>query len=290
VPVRFYTFEQDGVTGLAAEIGAGQVRGLPATDPAFPGPLTELLRGGGALTRAHRQLRGAPAIDLDAVTLLPPVPRPGKVICAGLNYAAHTAESRYQQPDFPTLFVRAASSLTGHGQPIVKPGSSNKLDYEGELAAVIGLPGRHISRDDAHAHIAGYSVFNDGTVRDYAAKTTQWTPGKNFDDTGAFGPCFVTADALPDGAAGLRIRTVLNGSVVQDASTADMIWDVADLVVIISSVMTLEAGDVLVTGTPSGVGASRKPPSFMQHGDVCEVEIEGIGRLRNPIVAEAACR
>jgi len=215
------------------------------------------------------------------------VRRPGKIVCVGLNYAAHSRESGHEPPAYPTLFARFASSLVGHETPLVRPRVSSELDYEGELAVVIGRGGRHIPRQAALDHVAGYSLFNDASVRDYQRKTPQWTVGKNFDGTGAFGPCLVTPDELPPGCKGLRLQTRLNGRVMQEASTADMLFDVESLIAAISEVMTLEPGDVLVTGTPEGVGHARKPPVFMAPGDVCEVEVEGLGVLRNTVAAEA---
>ena len=191
-------------------------------------------------------------------------------------------------PDYPTLFARFPSSLIAHDKPIVRPRVSDKLDYEGELVAVIGKGGRYIPRAAALSHVCGYSIFNDGSIRDFQLRTPQWTVGKNFDNTGPFGPIFVSADELPPGAHGLKIETRLNGRVMQSATTADLIFDVATLVALISEAMTLEPGDLIITGTPAGVGAARKPPVFMKAGDICEVEIEGIGILRNPIADEAA--
>jgi acylpyruvate hydrolase len=191
-------------------------------------------------------------------------------------------------PDYPTLFARFSSSLIAHGEPIVRPRISDNLDYEGELLAVIGKGGRCIPRAAALSHVCGYSIFNDGSIRDFQLRTPQWTVGKNFDNTGPFGPVFVSADELPPGAHGLKIETRLNGRMMQSATTADLIFDVATLVALISEAMTLEPGDLIITGTPAGVGAARKPPVFMRAGDVCEVEIEGIGILRNPIADEAA--
>jgi 2-keto-4-pentenoate hydratase/2-oxohepta-3-ene-1,7-dioic acid hydratase in catechol pathway len=175
-----------------------------------------------------------------------------------------------------------------HGASLIKPDASDRFDFEGEMVAVIGKPGRAISEADALDHVAGYSIFNDGSIRDFQLRTPQWTIGKNFDGTGGFGPYFVTADELPAGGGGLHIETRLNGQVMQSASTGDLIFDVRRLVSLISIGMTLEAGDIIVTSTPSGVGAARKPPVFMKPGDVCEVEIERIGTLRNPVVAQAA--
>jgi acylpyruvate hydrolase len=227
------------------------------------------------------------AVDAAAVETLQPLRQLGKIICVGLNYRDHAGESGMRVPDYPTLFARFASSLIAHDAPIIRPKESDRLDYEGELVAVIGKNGRRIGKADALDHVAGYSIFNDGSIRDFQLRTPQWTMGKNFDGTGAFGPVFVTADELPPGARGLKIETRLNGQVMQSASTDDLIFDVATLVSLISTGITLETGDIIVTGTPSGVGAARKPPLFMKAGDVCEVAIEKIGTLRNTIVDES---
>jgi 2-keto-4-pentenoate hydratase/2-oxohepta-3-ene-1,7-dioic acid hydratase in catechol pathway len=207
------------------------------------------------------------------------------VICLGLNYADHAAEGGFEVPEFPTIFARFASNLIGHGASILKPTTSDALDYEGEMVAVIGKRGRNIAKADALSHVMGYSVFNDGSIRDYQLKTSQWTAGKNFDNTGAFGPWLVTADEVPAGGAGLNIETRLNGQVMQSANTDQMVFDVENTVVLLSTFLTLEAGDVLVMGTPSGIGLARKPPVFMKPGDTVEVEIEKIGLLRNPVGA-----
>jgi acylpyruvate hydrolase len=285
--MRFIMFRSANTEGLAAFTGEHDAFGLLEHDPHYPGDLLSLLsQGSGAIRNAYDRLLSGPRIDLREVQLLPPIRRPGKIICVGLNYRDHAAESGFEISGYPTLFARFSSSLIGHKAPFVRPIASGQLDYEGELVAVIGKRGRHVSREGALAHIAGYSIFNDASVRDYQFKTTQWTMGKNFDATGAFGPVFVTADELPPGAKGLRLETRLNGAVVQSASTGDMIFDVPSLVSIISEAMTLEPGDIIVTGTPSGVGVARDPKLFMKPGDVCEVEIEGIGTLTNHIVAE----
>ena len=280
--MRFARVELSGVAGLAVST-AGQVkvvRGAPDLD-------TLVLHGRAALKSACDDVAAHGEVVPEAsLTFLPPLMRSSKIVCLGLNYADHAAEGGFEPPPFPTLFARFTSSLIGHGAPIVLPRVSSKLDYEGELVAVIGVGGRDIAAADALDHVVGYSIFNDGSIRDYQVKTPQWTAGKNFDDTGAFGPWFVTSDELPQGAAGLRLQTRLNGQVVQDASTTDMIFGVAQTVSLLSSFMTLTAGDVLVMGTPAGVGFARKPPLFMKDGDVVEVEIEQLGILRNPIVAQ----
>lgn len=286
--MRFVRFKIDSTEGLAV-LTAGGARGLLSTQSGYPGNLDSLItKGADALRAAGEALASAPHIDLSKAAYLPPFGAPEKVICVGLNYRDHSAESGFKQPDYPTLFTRFNSSLIGHGAPIVKPRVSDSLDYEGELVAVIGTGGRHIAKDKALDHIAGYSIFNDASVRDYQFKSPQWTVGKNFDDTGAFGPSFVTADELPAGAKGLKLTTRLNGTVMQQTTTDDMVFDIATLVATISEAITLKAGDVIVTGTPSGVGQSRKPPVWMKAGDLVEVEIEKIGVLSNRVAAERA--
>ena len=224
------------------------------------------------------------------VTLLPPLTSPGKIICVGLNYADHTKESPYDQPSYPTLFPRFNTSLIAHDAPMIRPLVSDSLDFEGEMAVVLKSGGRHISLAKALDCVAGYSVFNDGSVREFQFKAPQWTVGKNFDGTGAFGPALVTADEVPAGGKGLKLKTRLNGKVVQSANTDDMLFDVASLIAIISEAITLEAGDVIVSGTPAGIGWAREPRLIMRDGDVCEVEIEGLGVLRNVVRDEAPQR
>ena len=265
----------------------GTATGLLDDHPDFPGTLDSMIRqGNDALAAAAERLAQGPVIDLASVKRLPPLPNPTKIICVGLNYADHSAESGYKLPDYPTLFARFPSSLIGHGAPILRPLASDQLDFEGELVAIIGKGGRAVSKEAATSHVIGYSVFNDASVRDFQHRTPQWTVGKNFDDTGAFGPDLVTADELPDGCRGLRIETRLNGQVVQSASTDDLVFDVATLVSVISEVCTLMPGDIIVTGTPAGVGAGRKPPLWMKPGDTCEVEIEKVGLLVNPVAQQ----
>ncbi len=262
---------------------------LSKAAPALPDTLLGLLSAPDAMLAAARAMAAGSrtaAVDPTSVTWLPTIPRPGKIICVGLNYRDHSAESGFQQPAYPTLFARFASSLVGHEAPIIRPLASEQLDYEGEVAAVVGRGGRHISHAQALDHVAGYTLFNDASIRDYQTKAPQWTVGKNFDGTGAFGPYFVSADELPPGLRGLELTTRLNGQVVQRASTDDLVFSVADLVATISEAITLEPGDVIVTGTPSGVGLARKPPLWMRAGDRVEVEVEGLGRLSNPVADE----
>jgi acylpyruvate hydrolase len=280
--MRIVHFETDGVAGIAADEGSGW-RGLTQSDAGFPGALPQLIARGADLFGAGRSLRQSPAIDLDVVRLLPPVPVPPKILCVGLNYDDHLEESGLKKPVYPEIFARFATSLIAHREPIRLPRESNALDYEAELAVVIGKPGRRIPRSLALDHVAGYSLFNDATIRDFQLRTPQWTMGKNFDGTGAFGPWLVTPDSVPPGAHGLRIQGRLNGQVMQDSRTDRLIFTVPALIEMISVAMTLERGDVIITGTPGGVGAARKPPVFMRPDDVFEVEIEGLGVLSNVV-------
>src|SRR3984957_8721182 len=260
--MRIIHFETAGVSGNAADEGSGW-HGLTQRDRGFPGTLPELIAQGADLLLIGRNLGQSPAIDLNAVRLLPPVPRPPKILCVGLNYGDHLEESGLKKPVYPEIFGRFATSLLAHGEPILQPPESSTLDYEAELAVVIGRRGRRIPPDKALDHVAGYSLFNDATIREFQLRTPQWTMGKNFDATGAFGPWLVTPDALPLGARSLRIQGRLNGRVMQDASTDQLIFSVSALIEMISVAMSLEPGDVIITGTPGGVGAARKPPVFM---------------------------
>jgi acylpyruvate hydrolase len=280
--MRLVSFERNGKATLGIREGE-QVRVIG--DETLE---SVLARGVDLVEFANQNVtqQRVPATD---VKLLPPLSRPPKIICVGLNFSDHTSESKYEQPDYPTLFFRVATSLIAHEQPMIRPRvtDSEGLDYEGEIAVVIGKGGRHIAQGDALSHVAGYSLFNDGSVREYQFKTPQWTVGKNFDGTGAFGPDLVTADELPLGVKGLRLETRLNGQIVQSASTDEMVFDVATLISVISEAITLEAGDVIVSGTPSGIGWARTPKLLMKAGDVCEVSVEKIGMLRNVIADEA---
>jgi 2-keto-4-pentenoate hydratase/2-oxohepta-3-ene-1,7-dioic acid hydratase in catechol pathway len=228
------------------------------------------------------QLAGA-SQSLHDTNFLPVIPVPGKVVCLGLNYAEHAREGGFAVPDYPALFLRVSSSLVGAGEPILRPRASEALDFEAELAVVIGRRGKHVRAADAFDYVAGYTAFNDASVRDYQRRTAQWTPGKNFDRTGALGPILVTPEELPPGAGGLHIECRLNGQVMQSSDTSNMIFGVARTIEILSEIMTLEPGDVIATGTPPGVGHARKPPVWMRDGDICEIEIERIGVLRNPV-------
>ncbi len=285
--MRFIAFETDqGRPALGVRLGDEVVDlaplGLPATLDALlaAGPEAVAYAARAATTRHVRR-------PLAGLKLLPPLAHPGKAIAVGLNYRDHAAEGKMAVPTHPVLFHRYPSSWVAHGQPLLRPRVSDQFDYEGELVVVMGRAGRYITKEHALDHVAGYSVFNDGSLRDFQLRTPQWMPGKNFDKSGGFGPEFVTADELPAGAAGLRLQTRLNGEVLQDANTRDMVFDVATLVAACSEPFALQPGDIIISGTPAGVGFARKPPVFMKPGDVCEVEIEGVGLLRNPVRAEA---
>ena len=227
--------------------------------------------------------RGQAATPLSQVQLLPCVPRPSKILCLGVNYHDHAAEGGNKVADYPTIFFRGPSSLQAHEGIIPIPAISSSLDYEAELALVIGRTARNVSEERALDHVFAYACFNDATFRDYQRKTTQWTVGKNFDSTGGFGPWLVPADELPAGCKGLHIESRLNGQVMQSASTTDMVFHVAPTIAMMSACMTLEPGDVIVMGTPAGVGYARKPPVWMREGDVIEIEVDRIGVLRNHV-------
>jgi 2-keto-4-pentenoate hydratase/2-oxohepta-3-ene-1,7-dioic acid hydratase in catechol pathway len=265
---------------------------LRAVDTGLPDGVGALVAGGQELiARASKAAEGATStarIDEAGVTYRPLIERPGKILCIGRNYAAHAREGGAEPLSYPDVFFRASTSLVPHGGALIRPRVSDKFDYEGELVFVIGRKARHVRREDAFAYIAGYSIFNEGSIRDYQRRATQWTMGKNFDGTGAFGPDLVTPDELPEGGDGLRLTAVLNGETMQDGNTRDFIFPVAEIVAILSECMTLEPGDVVLTGTPSGVGYARNPPVFMRPGDEVEVTIEKVGTLRNTVADEAA--
>jgi acylpyruvate hydrolase len=279
--MRFVSFERDGKAVLGVREGE-QVRIMGNET------LESLLARGVDLCEYAKSNASEETVATQDLKFLPPLQRPPKIICVGLNFAEHTSESKYEQPDYPTLFFRVHTSLIAHDQPMIRPRVTDcaGLDFEGEIAVVLGKGGRHITNENALSHVAGYALFNDGSVREYQFKTPQWTVGKNFDGTGAFGPDLVTSDELPAGAKGLLLETRLNGEVVQSANTDEMVFDVASLISIISEAITLEPGDVIVSGTPSGIGWARNPKLLMKAGDVCEVSVEKIGTLRNVIADE----
>jgi acylpyruvate hydrolase len=292
--MKIVAFEGQGGPYLGVVEGA-QVVDLQAVDPKVPGDLGEWLRKNDGDTKSLGELaKKAPASarkPLSSITYALPVAHPGKIICLGLNYLEHVKEGSQRDniPKFPTIFMRGLTSMVPHGQPIIRPQVSEQLDYEAELILVVGKRAKHLTAANATSCIAGYSCGNEGSVREYQRKTTQWAMGKNFDRTGGFGPWLVTADELPDAAKGLKIQSRLNGNVMQSDNTDNMMFPIVEMLVYITQGLTLEPGDVIFTGTPSGVGHARKPnPVWMKAGDTIEVEIERVGTLRNPIADEKA--
>lgn len=225
------------------------------------------------------------AIPLSMASLLPPIPNPEKILCVGLNYLPHILESGRDKPDYPSIFTRYPASFVGHGTPIERPSVSREFDYEGELALVIGRDGRHISETRAWDHVAGYTCANEGSVRDYQNHTTQFWPGKSFERSGSMGPWLVTPDEVGDIRA-QNLTTRVNGNVEQHAPISDLAFGIPEIIAYVSTVLTLRAGDVILTGTPSGVGRYRKPQLFLEPGMSVEVEITGIGLLRNEVIEE----
>jgi len=264
----------DGIVDLRKRIG----RKYP--------DLRALLAGNG-IALAQKTAKAAKKTDFKTgkVAFLPVIPNPGKIVCVGLNYEEHRVETGRDKTENPALFIRVAESQVAHGQPILMPKESTNLDYEGEIAVVIGRRGRRISEQDSWKHIAGYACYNDGSVRDWQRHTLQWTAGKNFSRTGGFGPWMVTRDEIADGEE-LTLETRLNGEVMQHATTAQMIHRIPRLIAYISTFTPLEPGDVIVTGTPGGVGARRNPPLWMKPGDTVEVEVSKVGVLVNTIKAD----
>jgi 2-keto-4-pentenoate hydratase/2-oxohepta-3-ene-1,7-dioic acid hydratase in catechol pathway len=258
-----------GVADLTARLGVPSLRALLAA---------------GRLAEAAAQ-RDAD-LPLEGLVFAPVIPDPDKIICVGLNYRDHVAETGRMVTEKPALFARFAGSQVGHGQPMIRPRVSTEVDYEGELAVVIGTSGRHIAAANALRHVAGYACYNEGSIRDWQRHTSQFLAGKTFASTGAFGPWMVTADEIPDPSR-LTLQTRVNGQVVQHTTTDLMITPVPQLIAYISTVLPLLPGDVIVSGTPGGVGAKRNPPLWLKPGDVTEVEISGIGVLRNPVEQEA---
>lgn len=264
----------------------GAATDLTRLEPAVGTDLMALITGQVDPGKLLMRETDAPTEELAAITPALPVSRPGKIICLGLNYVDHIKEGGYDIPTYPALFMRGLTSLIPAGKPIVRPRCSERLDYEAELMLIIGKGGKHIAEARALDHVFGYTAFNDGSIRDYQRKTHQWTPGKNFDATGPVGPVVVTPDELPEGAAGLRIESRINGETMQSATTSDMLWPVARTIATISEFATLEPGDMIAMGTPPGVGHARKPPRWLRPGDTVEIEIEDIGVCANSVVAE----
>ncbi len=279
--MKLVSFTQDGRKGWGVVEG-GAVRDMSAALPGTP-TLRTLLEQGGTSALAG-SIASAPLLPMDAIRLLPVIPDPSKILCVGLNYHEHREETNNPVVGHPTLFVRFANSLSAEGVPIVHPPETDKLDFEAELAVIIGRAGRRIARENAFEHVAGYACANDVSVRDWQRHTNQMTPGKNWPTTGPLGPWMVTRDELGDDLAPLRIACRLNGETMQDAKLGDMIFDVPHLIEYISTFTELVPGDVIFTGTPGGVGSRREPPIYMHPGDKVEIEIEKVGLLTNPVV------
>ncbi len=282
--MRVASFEIGGQPSFGIVKDEGVVDVAKRT-PSMPG-LLDALRTDGGIEHIRRFAGERPDADLADIVFLPVIPNPEKVICVGLNYRDHAAEIGVEIPDRPTLFVRFADAQVGHLHALVRPKVSHRFDYEGELAVIIGAPARHVGRDKALDHVVGYSCFNDGTIREWQGHSSQFTAGKNFVRSGAIGPWLTTADEIADPGR-LAVRTRINQAVVQDGNTSDMVFDVPTLIEYITAFTELRPGDVIATGTPAGVGYQREPRLYMKAGDIVEIEIEGIGTLRNNVVDEA---
>jgi 2-keto-4-pentenoate hydratase/2-oxohepta-3-ene-1,7-dioic acid hydratase in catechol pathway len=281
--MKFASFKTNGTTSWGLIEGAEAVDLGAALRDRFADLKSAIAAG--ALKEVAAAAAKATRHPLKNITWLPVIPNPDKILCIGLNYETHRKETGRSEVENPTVFGRFANSQTGHLANIIRPRVSKDLDYEGELAVIIGKPGHYIARAAAWDHIAGYACYNEGSVRDYQRHTHQFTPGKNFPGTGAFGPWMVTPDEAGD-LGPLRLQTRLNGEVVQDATISQMIFDIPRQIEYCSSFTRLEPGDVIVTGTPGGVGSRRTPPLWMKPGDVVEVEIDRIGLLRNGVADE----
>lgn len=277
--MRYLSFRRPDGTASYGLLDGTTVVDLGAV-PGAPADLKAALAAG-----RLEALEAAGRHALSDLSLLPLIPDPGKIFCVGLNYATHVAETGREQKDHPAIFTRWADTLVAHRQALVRPPETARFDYEGELAVIIGKAGRRIARADAMSHVAGFSIFNDASVRDWQRHNIQFTPGKNFPATGAFGPALVTPDEIGD-LGSQRIRTRLNGQLVQDQPISDMIWDIPAIIEYCSAFSPLMPGDVIATGTPGGVGDKRTPPLYMKAGDMVEVEIGLIGTLANPVIDE----
>jgi 2-keto-4-pentenoate hydratase/2-oxohepta-3-ene-1,7-dioic acid hydratase in catechol pathway len=283
--MKLVTFEARGKTSYGT-LTDGRITDLGSSLGQRYPDIRSVLEAGALPELAKAAATASPSLALADVKLLPVITTPQKIFCVGLNYKTHVLETKRADSDYPSIFTRFADTLVAHSAPLIKPTISNRFDFEGELAIVIGKGGRNITQANALDHIAGYACFNDGSVRDWQRHTHQWTPGKNFPGTGAFGPCLTTPDEVGDLNA-QTITTRLNGQVVQQASLSDLIFTLPVIIEYISSFSSLMPGDVIATGTPGGVGDKREPPLYMRDGDVVEVEITRIGLLRNVVKNEA---
>ena len=285
--MRLVTFKHEGSTKIGAQTQEGVVD-LSQADSGLPTEMVALLAGGPALLERAEQAVdnfGSERLTGGQIELLAPILDPPKIFGIGENYAAHAVETGNVPPENVIVFAKYSTTIIGPGASIVLPKISHKVDYEAELGVVIGKGGRNVPPERAFEHVAGYVPFHDVSARDYQLRTTQWTLGKNFDTFSPMGPALVTADEVPN-PHDLGIRCRVSGETLQEANTGDMIFDIPTLIAELSSVMTLQVGDVIATGTPPGVGMARTPPRWLRPGDVVEVEIDGVGLLRNPVVAE----
>ncbi len=281
--MKVASFEHAGRTGYGIVTAAGLLPAPADFLDRYPGLRAVLAQD--ALAALAQATVGATPLPLDAVRFLPPVPDPARILCVGVNYLAHIREMGREQPDWPTLFMRYPDTLVGHGAPLRRPRASTQYDFEGELAVVIGRPARHVAEDEALSFVAGYTVFMDGSVRDFQRHTSQFLPGKNFPDTGSAGPWLVTADDIPDPSR-LTLETRVNGEVMQQAPVSDLCITVPQIIAYCSTFCRLNPGDVIATGTPSGVGFARQPPRWLAAGDRVEVTVSDIGTLANPVADE----
>jgi len=284
--MKYLVGETSQGTAVFAVNGENAVN-LTVLSPAIGDDLMGLVHQPDLADSLADAIASAPNVPVASITPALPIAAPGTIICMGLNYTDHIKEGGYDIPEYPALFMRGKNSIMAAGQPMVRPTCSETLDYEAELMLIVGRGGRHIRKENALDHVFGYTVFNDGSVREYQRKTHQWTPGKNFDDTGAIGPFTVTPDEVPAGASGLKIESRVGDEILQSSNTANMIWNVAAVIATVSEYTTLEPGDLIAMGTPPGVGHAKKPnPRWLKPGETVEVEIEGIGICASPIVDE----
>ena len=290
--MRLCTIMSGGKAAVGVKMGDGKIVDLSKQMPRGPKSVVEILAGGkavqAAVAKACAKPKAGATVPEKSAKYLPPIPNPGKILCIGLNYRKHAEETGSPIPQYPVVFTRFNNTLVPHNGKMLSTTHSEQYDWEAELAVIIAKKCRNVPKEKALTVIGGYACFNDGSIRDWQRKSGgQFTLGKNFDGTGGFGPDIVTSDELPKGGAPLRLMTRVNGEVMQDSNTDDLIFDVPTLVHELTKVMTLDPGDVIITGTPSGVAMARKPQNWLKPGDVCEVEIEKIGVLRNPIAQGA---
>lgn len=282
--MKFASFLHAGQPAWGVVTQQGIVSAMPQAS-AFGATLKQAIASNSLAAAAQWAATQTTVLQEADITFLPVIPDTQKILCVGINYLTHVQETGREVPTKPMIFARYADSQVAHGQPILRPHVSTHLDFEGELAVIIGKTARYVREEDALSYVAGYTCFNDGTLRDWQRHSTQFIAGKNFPQTGGCGPWLVTTDEIPDPSA-LSLTTRLNGQVVQQATTDDLIFSIGNLITYCSGFTALQPGDIIITGTTGGVGAFRQPPLWMKHGDVVEVEISGIGTLRNPVVDE----